>query len=347
MWRNETKLIRQQAAEWLARRQASPLAPNEERAFTAWREADVRHAETFSQMESAWLAFDTLAQDPRSRLAPVDPDLFAANRALSGGLRPLLLSAAAGLAVAAAAWWGHRFLSRPAGESYASADALRGVGLPDGSEVELNVRTGIVQDFAPKDRRIRLLRGEAQFSVAKDPARPFVVEAQGVAFQALGTAFDIRCGTDEVDLYVTEGTVSVAHLAPWWKPGTAPIGILVEGQHLTISTGPGSKESRPAVESLMAADLGQVLSWQMTSLTLDDTPLSEVVDRLNRLPIHPRDIRRLVLGDSNVGSVRVSGRIRPGDVASFLEVLVEKFGVSAQRLPGGVVVLTEPGSAAR
>jgi transmembrane sensor len=80
--------------------------------------------------------------------------------------------------------------------------------LPDGSLVELKEGSRIAVDFSAEQRQVRLV-GEAHFQVARDAARPFVVNAQGVMVRAVGTAFSVRVDSDEVQVLVTHGSVHV------------------------------------------------------------------------------------------------------------------------------------------
>ena len=65
--------------------------------------------------------------------------------------------------------------------------------LEDGSVVEsLNRGAEIAVNFTPGERRVALLKGEANFEVAKNKERPFIVSAGGVDVRAVGTAFNVR-----------------------------------------------------------------------------------------------------------------------------------------------------------
>ena len=64
--------------------------------------------------------------------------------------------------------------------------------LPDGSVVWLNSATKLTypNQFAD-DRRLVSLEGEAYFEVAKNPKKPFVVQAGEIDVEVLGTCFDL------------------------------------------------------------------------------------------------------------------------------------------------------------
>ncbi|MBX0293056.1 FecR domain-containing protein [Hymenobacter sp. HSC-4F20] len=89
----------------------------------------------------------------------------------------------------------------------------REVVLPDSSHVWLRPRSELtcVASFGAV-RRVQL-RGEAFFSVTKDPAHPFVVQAGEVAVKVLGTSFLVQAYPQlpATTVLVHTGRVQVAH----------------------------------------------------------------------------------------------------------------------------------------
>lgn len=81
--------------------------------------------------------------------------------------------------------------------------------LNDGSTVLLNTNSKIQINYSGERRAITLLQGEANFDVAKNPERPFVVYASTGMVWAVGTAFNVRYTIGAMDVTVTEGTVKV------------------------------------------------------------------------------------------------------------------------------------------
>lgn len=84
------------------------------------------------------------------------------------------------------------------------------ITLPDGSEVWLNSGSELIFDNNfKKGVRQTYLKGEAYFSVKKDPKNPFVVNASGVNIEVLGTEFNLKAYPDEKDVSTTLVTGSL------------------------------------------------------------------------------------------------------------------------------------------
>ncbi len=85
----------------------------------------------------------------------------------------------------------------------------RSLALADGSTVELNSRSRIRVRYTEHERRIDLLRGQALFHVAKNKARPFIVQTDNTQVRAVGTAFDVYNTSSGTIVTVVEGRVAV------------------------------------------------------------------------------------------------------------------------------------------
>ena len=87
--------------------------------------------------------------------------------------------------------------------------------LSDGSEISLHESSSLAcaENFGKKTREV-LFEGEASFSVAKDPARPFIIHTGDFSVTVLGTEFILRAyPTDSIyTLQLTSGKVKVQYL---------------------------------------------------------------------------------------------------------------------------------------
>jgi transmembrane sensor len=210
--------------------------------------------------------------------------------------------------------------------------------LADGSTVELNHGGKIETDFTAATRRVRLVRGEAHFTVTKNPARPFIVEAGGVAVRAVGTAFDVRHATGAVEVLVTEGKVQVERPVP---PSASPVALplavaaptpLVAGERAVVDI--NAPTAPPVVAAVTPSEMAHALAWQGVRLEFAALPLAEVVTEFNL-----RNRQQLVVADAATGKLRVGGNFRADNVDGFVRLLEATFGVTALRRDDGALVL--------
>lgn len=86
------------------------------------------------------------------------------------------------------------------------------ITLPDGTLVTLNAKTTLQYDCSLSEGvRKAIVNGEAFFDVAKDTKHPFIVCANDVEIECLGTAFNVRNHEEEstVSVVLVDGKVRV------------------------------------------------------------------------------------------------------------------------------------------
>ncbi len=262
-----------------------------------------------------------------------NPDLFAPRRRW----RWLVASfgAAAALLVAGALWWqGQGPDEPPPGTSFVRVNERQ--ALPDGSIVELKDGSQIAIEFSPTERRVRLTGGEAHFTVSKNPARPFVVEAAGINVRAVGTIFNVRLDATAVDVLVTEGRVKVESPA-----------VLVSAADVTpamadplVSAGERAvvdltaKNAAPRVIGVAASEEKDTLAWKAPRLQFFETPLAVAVAEFNA-----RNRVRLVLGSPELGAIPIGGTFRFDNVEGFLRLLEVTLEIQSIPRRDGAIVL--------
>ncbi len=328
------------ASVWLARHDRG-LSAAETRDFGCWLDADPRHAVEFARLQGEWGSFD---------LIQADSELVAQARRLDDATRPVLrrrplrrawsgwqAASAAVVVLVGLAWW-----SRPAATPIASTQAYevlpssaRALSLADGSRVELRGTSEVAVDFTPAERRVRLLRGEAHFTVTSNPTRPFIVDAGTVAVRAVGTAFNVRLDSAAVELLVTEGKVQL-EAPPPYALGLSPYGptLVSSGERVAVPLG-GAVE-KPAVEvvPVLPSEADQMLSWQTTRLVFNRTPLGEAVEAFNR-----HGTLRLELGDASLRGRLLGGTFSADNAGGFVRLLEQGEDIRAEHRDDGTTVL--------
>jgi len=336
-----TDTIDAAAAHWLSRRDRG-LTAAEQDAYLQWLAADPRHAAGIARLEKVWGVLDHLNEWRPAHSAAPNPDLLAPRR--RGKIYWLSTAALAAVAAVALVF----FSVRPQPTEKASHRAIIHPGperltLEDGSLVELNTGARVDVHFTAAERRVQLVQGEAHFTVAKNPNRPFIVSADKVAVRAVGTAFSVSLDQQEVAVLVTEGHVEVRERprdqGPTRNPQPSPI-QLIAGQRAVIPLLPeATAAERRAVEvsEVTPAQVERALAWQGMRLEFIDMPLRDVVAEFNRY-----NRQKLVVGDPATAAILVGGNFRADNVDAFVRLLNVSFDVAATPRGDAVVLQKVP-----
>jgi transmembrane sensor len=148
--------------------------------------------------------------------------------------------------------------------------------LGDGTNIWLNAGSSITYPvaFAGNERKVQM-RGEAYYEVAKDAARKFYVEANGIETEVLGTHFNVNAYSDEANVKVTllEGKISVS-AGSHQSHGHTPQ-ILVPGQQAQAKKG-------DPVKVLDDVNTEEVVSWKEGFFDFNRTDIQSVMRQLAR-----------------------------------------------------------------
>ena len=341
--RRQDAVIEKAAADWLARRDRG-FTPEESAAFADWASVDPRHQAEFSRLTSTWNALDTADEIPRIMALSYEVDANLERRAGRRRSRPWLLGLAAAIALGWALW-------KPGPVSPSLENALaantcriipssaRQLPLPDGSMVELNADALVEPVFSAGERRVRLVRGEAHFTVAKDSNRPFVVEVGSVALCAVGTVFNVRLERAAVQLLVTEGKVRVdpvtAAVATAEIPATPAVPLVTAGQRLVVASDEsGTRYADLRPETIAPEELARSLAWKQSQLIFDRTPLAAAIAVFNRFNKH-----QLVVDDPRLAARKLGGTFQTNNIEGFVHLLETGFDVTADRRSEGQTIL--------
>jgi transmembrane sensor len=347
MTESSAQTVEERAAAWDARLRSPDASDADRSAFRAWLHADPAHAEAFDQLQAALAALRDHAAHPELS-ALRDQGSLAARRAMARRARRrlaagLVAAGLCGLAVAAALqpWRQATDLRGSASDRIAAMTAPAGaklyqtalnerstVSLQDGSSVTLDSGTRLAARFLPGRREIMLLDGQALFHVAKDPSRPFVVRAGDRTVTALGTVFDVRLDKGRVRVTLLEGRVAVRPIAA----GTGGrVAVLQPRQELV--------EVSQGMPVVRAVDVDKAVSWTEGRLYLEDEPLSQAVEEMNRYAQN-----RIVLTDPALGALRVNGMFRTDNQTGFVAALQATLPIDARTDDQGRVLLQRRGA---
>lgn len=145
------------------------------------------------------------------------------------------------------------------------------VNLEDGSKIWLNANSQLYfpAEFSGTERKVGLT-GEAYFEVAKNKAKPFLVQTPRQQIQVLGTHFNVNAYTDEQKQKTTllEGLVQITTL---------------EAQSKTVIIKPGQQaEQNNELIQIKSVDADAAASWKEGLFVFDHTELQELMRQLSR-----------------------------------------------------------------
>jgi transmembrane sensor len=307
----------EEASAWCIRLASGMLRDSVRREFETWLAADAGNARAFDQVARTWQSFSAQPLAPElldMRRAALDRfhSACAAQQARPTSRRWFAaLAAAIALVVAATIWFG--VLPR----SYQTAlGERRIVALDDGSSMTLDSQTRVEVHYSGDRRDLRLTRGRAKFSVARDPARPFTVTAANRAVVATGTQFSVELLTAQVNVILYEGSVEVVPEAAARTIQDSPMRMkLRPGHELIASIADGTHELRDI-------DPAGTLAWETGQIAFDDEPLATAIERMNRY-----STSILEVADAAAGRIRISGTFVAGDTETFVEGVTSIFPV--------------------
>lgn len=308
--------VADQALDWFARlRNGEPDAATHP-AFRAWLAEDPRHAAEFRSLETLWNSKPFI---DAVKTLPVDRRALIRSKARRWPLHAAALAASVLLAVGI---WQYPALTIAVEADYLTATGSQTtVDLPDGSTMMLNTDTAVALDFDAGQRHVRLLRGEAFFDVAHDPAHPFTVSGHYGEVQVLGTAFSVKTSDDEDEVVLERGRVQVLCLCD-------------DKDRAELSPGEAVSITASAVSPVHASYLSTRLAWREGRIIFENARLGTALEELRRYHRGP-----ILVADERVNRLVVTGNYRLDNVDGALRTLADAAGVGLYRLPGGLIIL--------
>ncbi len=229
------------------------------------------------------------------------------------------------------------------------SDYVSGIGerrvlnIEDGSTITMNTRSRMKVWLTRHARDIELVEGEALFSVAHDPSRPFRVHVGHTVVEAVGTEFSVYRGAHGTKVSVVEGRVKIfAYQSPaplilnpnavaWTDVGATdferppppiPVGSREEAQ--VSSENSGTADFDVERRAVSPQDIEHHLAWVSGQLIFENATLAETVAEFNRY-----NRRKLEIDDPTLGQIHLGGAFASTNVDEFIVELNTLFRIQA------------------
>lgn len=216
------------------------------------------------------------------------------------------VAVAAGLVAAVLLGWHIADLRKPETfEMVAERGQKSSLTLPDGSKVWLNSASKLTytSDYNSKDRNI-ILDGEAFFDVARNENLPFIVHANGMAVQALGTRFNVKAYSDETEVtaILVEGSV---------KASAAGVDLLLLPYFVA-----SYDRSTDEMVSTYVSDREHAVPWIKNEILFSNDSLKDIASVLERM----YNVT-VVFENEKIADYTYTGLIRNNSLQNILELI--------------------------
>lgn len=277
---DDATAVAEQAAQWIVQLSADDAAEREQarRGFADWIAADPRHAAAAARLQGLLERLQakpgvTGDQTRRPARSALDAAFQVETRQRRRKLLRGVVTAALMLVLCVPAW----FVLKAYPMAYLTADFRTATGawetreLEDGTRITLNSASAVNLQYDASRRVLKLVQGEILVEVARDPARPFVVETAHGSIRALGTRFVVSRQEDATVLSMLESRVTVRSVGD------------ADGNETVVSAGQRVRIIAQAVGPVQDIDARSVAdAWKFHQLVVRGQPLPQVLEALNR-----------------------------------------------------------------
>lgn len=311
--------IEEEASDAFVQRLHGEWTPTDQAALEARLERDPGYADAYARVQESWGALGAHAESAEVMRYREEAIAYARRSSARRWLKAHTYARGwrtAAVAVGVSLLLGVAWQLSPYG--YAPGQYHTGIGeqrvldLEDHSRIVVDAATRLRVLFTPDARIVELQEGQAQFSVAKDPTRPFKVKAGGRTIVAVGTEFTVEYVDSQVHVAMMEGKVAVVPTAV--SEAAARAGA---GEDISLTAGQELHVSRDGHSTIIPkADLQAATAWRQGKVVMRGEALGEAVERMNRY-----SRLQIKIDDPALTEKHMSGVFETGDTQGFVSAI--------------------------
>ena len=315
---SEITALSDQAINWVILLHSGNATEQDRKQAQQWQERSHSHQKAYIEAEQLWLDMGDAMLLPASSQPITLPALKTEQpRKIIYPTTRLIPFAAAAVLLLAILYPYFSFSDYWLSDYRTAVGEQKNIVLSDGSRILLNTDTAISVQVDPSQRNIKLLRGQAVFTVATDPNRPFEVTTDEAVVKALGTVFDVLEDSQGTQVTVEEHAVSIRPLTE--KGGVKTVRIN-EGQQTRYN-------AKTGFGPITGINIKQNAAWQRGKLIFKNQELSAVIAELNRY-YHGH----IMLTDNKLATLRVTGVFPLDDPKAVLSMIEQTLPLKQTRI---------------
>lgn len=201
-----------------------------------------------------------------------------------------------------------------------SHDMVKSDTLSDGSVITLNKNSVLKYPghFSGDTREVQLVSGEAFFSIAHNPSKPFLVHLNNAVVKVVGTSFNISNSKTAAEIIVETGIVEVIR--------KQVVVRLKPAEKAAINYGTGTVTKGVAEDKFYNY-------YRTKEFVANETPLWRVAEVLNK--VYKVNIQ---IPNKALAERKLSTTLRLGALDPILKIIADTFNVQIVQEPGKIII---------
>lgn len=199
--------------------------------------------------------------------------------------------------------------------SFETNNIVQNILLPDGTTILLDAKTKANIKYFEDRREVNLDFGKALFDVAKNPNKPFIINANDIKVQVLGTNFEVRNQKNNIVIDVISGKVSIQKFE---NDKYKELAILTQGKHLAFD----KQNNKYKIKDI---DVKNIASWKDGIIVFQDDNLENAIEEFKKY----KNLNVFI--DKNVQKFSVSGSFKIEEFDKFLFALSKIYSLKVDK----------------
>lgn len=331
MPRNHTDKLREVAIGWFIQIKDAEADDPLRSKFEQWLMANVAHQQAYADVANVWTSFDS-PHDLAKLADTADQNAFFQKSAQSKKIKNVIAGVVAAVAISVGGllafqtWHAQPVMQMAAQVAVGQVESQR---LQDGTLMTMNTGTDIEVTYYRDRRLVTLKRGEAIFEVARDEARPFIIDSGKAKITVLGTRFAVNRLQQLVRVSVDHGTVKVESQHTGDATQASAL-ILHDGEVAEVK----QDATKPMRSHQQAAD---AFAFEKGMVVFEQADLDEIAETLSRYRKLP-----LVAEKSAPQQVHISSMLKTSAIETFIHQMPEIAPVHIVATPTATLIKSKP-----
>ncbi|MCT7911243.1 FecR domain-containing protein [Arcobacter lacus] len=287
---------------------------SQELEFNTWINENIEHKKAFEKVERLQLLYSSLSKNIKDKISQEVHQEIKSEKSFKKA-KIFKIAASILLLIGVSLFTVNEYLNFGIKHTFVTDKEIKDIVLPDGSRVVVDAKTKLDIKYYKDKREVNLSFGKALFDVAKNPDKPFIVNANMIKVEVLGTNFEVKNEKDKIDVDVIRGKVKVEQNR---NDEIKELAILTEGKHISFD----KQNSKVRLKDI---DIKTIASWKDGVLFFQDDSLEKAINEFKKY----KDVNIVIQKEAQKYSV--SGSFPIDDMDKFLFALTKIYPLKVDK----------------